>query len=52
MVVKVLISGISASKEIKKYQQRAQMLLDSLKIAYQAIDITEPGHEDEKELMK
>jgi len=52
MVVKVLISGISASKEIKKYQQRAQMLLDSLRIAYEAIDITEPGHEVEKELMR
>jgi len=52
MVVKVFISGISASKEVKKRQQRAQMLLDSLKVKYDLVDITEPGHESEKELMK
>jgi glutaredoxin len=52
MVIKVFISGISASKEVKKRQQRAQMLLDSLRVKYETIDITEPGHEEEKELMK
>ena len=28
------------------------MLLDSLKIRYETIDISEPGHEEEKELMR
>jgi glutaredoxin len=38
--------------KVKKRQQRAQMLLDSLRVKYETIDITEPGHEEEKELMK
>lgn len=28
------------------------MILDSLKVNYETIDITEPGHEEEKERMK
>lgn len=35
--------------QIKKRQQRAQMILDSLEVKYQTIDVTEPGHEIEKE---
>lgn len=52
MVVKVYISQVSASKEIKKRQQRAQMILDSLEIKYDIVDVTEPGHEKEKEQMQ
>lgn len=49
MVVRVLISQISASNEIKKRQQRAQMILDSLEIEYKLVDVTEPGHEKERD---
>lgn len=52
MVVKLYISQVSASKEIKKRQQRAQMILDSLEIVYDIVDVTEPGHEKEKEQMQ
>lgn len=51
MVVRVYISQVSASKEIKKRQQRAQMILDSLDIKYETIDVTEPGHESERDQM-
>ena len=75
MVIKVYVSGISASKEVspvlpppkeretdshafpscvpssqvKKRQQRALFILDSLKVAYEAIDITEPANQEENE---
>lgn len=49
MVVRVYISQISASNETKKRQQRAQMILDSLEIDYELVDVTEPGHEKERE---
>lgn len=52
MVVKVYISQVSASKEIKKRQQRAQMILDSLEIKYETIDVTEPAHEKERDQMQ
>lgn len=52
MVVRVFISQISASKEVKKRQQRAQMILDSLDIKYEIIDVTEPGHEKERDQMR
>ena len=69
MVVKVYISGISASKEVsiahesffglmatnqkvKKQQQRALLVLDSLRLDYEAIDVTEPGMEEERERIK
>nr|XP_046919877.1 SH3 domain-binding glutamic acid-rich protein homolog [Dermatophagoides farinae] len=51
MVVKVFISGISASKEVKKHQLRAQFLLDSYKIKYELIDIADPLLESQKEIM-
>ncbi|KAH9421646.1 SH3-binding, glutamic acid-rich protein [Dermatophagoides pteronyssinus] len=51
MVVKVFISGISASKEVKKHQIRAQFLLDSYKIKYELIDISDPLMEKQKEIM-
>ncbi|XP_063219081.1 SH3 domain-binding glutamic acid-rich protein homolog [Bacillus rossius redtenbacheri] len=52
MVIKVYISGISGNKEVKKHQQRVLMILDSKNIDYVTVDITEPGKEDEKELMQ
>jgi glutaredoxin len=52
MVVKVYISQVSASNETKKRQQRAQMILDSLNINYQLVDVTEPGHEKEKDQLQ
>ncbi|OTF71717.1 SH3 domain-binding glutamic acid-rich protein-like protein [Euroglyphus maynei] len=51
MVIKVFISGISASKEVKKHQLRAQFLLDSYKIKYELIDISDPLLESQKEIM-
>lgn len=52
MVVKIYISGISGNKEVKKRQQRVLMILDSKNVAYETIDITEPGKEMEKEFMQ
>lgn len=34
------------SHQVKKRQQRALFILDSLKIEYEAIDITEPGNQE------
>lgn len=52
MVIKVYISGMSGSKEVKKRQQRVTMILDSKHIPYTIIDITEPGQEQEKDFMQ
>lgn len=52
MVIKVYISGMSGSKEVKKRQQRVTMILDSKHISYTVIDITEPGQEGEKDFMQ
>lgn len=52
MVVRIYISQVSASKEIKKRQQRAQMILDSLEIKYEAVDVTEPAHENKRDQMQ
>ena len=38
--------------QVKKRQQHALLILDTVKIDYKVIDITEPGHEEERELMK
>ncbi|XP_076031248.1 uncharacterized protein LOC143019491 [Oratosquilla oratoria] len=51
MVIKVYVSLISCSQEVKKNQQRALMILESKNIPYTAIDITDPGQEDAKEYM-
>ena len=37
------------SSQVKKRQQRALFILDSLKVAYEAIDITEPANQEENE---
>uniref|UniRef100_A0A0A9W193 SH3 domain-binding glutamic acid-rich n=1 Tax=Lygus hesperus TaxID=30085 RepID=A0A0A9W193_LYGHE len=52
MVIKVYTSGISGNKEVKKRQQRIMMILESKGIEYEAIDITEPGNEDDKQFMQ
>jgi len=52
MVIKVYTSGISGNKEVKKRQQRILMILESKSIEYIAIDITEPGNEEEKHFMQ
>lgn len=52
MVIKIFVSGISASKEVKKKQQRALMILQSIKVPIESIDITEPGKEKERDFMK
>uniref|UniRef100_A0A6G1S5U0 SH3 domain-binding glutamic acid-rich n=1 Tax=Aceria tosichella TaxID=561515 RepID=A0A6G1S5U0_9ACAR len=52
MAIKVYISQVSASNETKKRQQRAQMILDSLNINYELIDVTEPGHEKERDQLQ
>lgn len=52
MVIKVYLSGMSGSKEVKKRQQRVTMILDSKHIPYTIIDITEPGQEAEKDFMQ
>lgn len=38
--------------QVKKRQQRVLMILDSKNIAYEVIDITEPGKETDKEFMQ
>ncbi|KAK8789207.1 SH3 domain binding glutamate rich protein Sh3beta [Amblyomma americanum] len=52
MVIKMYVSCISASKEVKKRQQRALMILESIKVPFESIDITEPGKEEERDFMK
>nr|BAN21180.1 conserved hypothetical protein [Riptortus pedestris] len=52
MVIKVYTSGISGNKEVKKRQQRIMMILESKNIDYEAIDITEPGKELDKQFMQ
>ncbi|XP_050696287.1 SH3 domain-binding glutamic acid-rich protein homolog isoform X4 [Eriocheir sinensis] len=51
MVIKVYVSLISCSQEVKKNQQRAVMILESKNIPFTTIDITDPGQEDSKEYM-
>jgi glutaredoxin len=37
---------------VKKRQQRVVMILESKGISYEAVDITEPGKEEDKEYMQ
>jgi len=52
MVIKVYYSGISSSPEIRSYQQRAQFILDSLRVDYDSVDVTDPFNEDAKDMIK
>lgn len=47
----MFFSGISASKEVKKHQLRAQFLLDSYKIKYEMVDVSDPVEELSREKM-
>jgi len=51
MGVKVYYAEISGQKEVKKHQQRVMMILESKLIPYEAIDITDPSRETDKEFM-
>lgn len=52
MVITVYISGISGNKEVKKRQQRVQMILESKNVEYEAIDIAEPDRQAERDRVK
>lgn len=52
MAIKVYISGISASQEVRKHQQRVLFILESLKIEHEVVDITEPDREEDKAFMR
>lgn len=52
MGIKVFVSGISASQDVRKKQQRVLFIMESLKIEHEVVDITEPGKEEEKALMR
>ncbi|XP_069972343.1 SH3 domain-binding glutamic acid-rich protein homolog isoform X2 [Penaeus vannamei] len=51
MVIKVYVSMITFTQEVKKNQQRALMILESKNIPFVTIDITDPGCEDSKDYM-
>lgn len=52
MIYFVFVFGFRFSFKVKKRQQRVLMILDSKKIEYEIIDISEPGKESEKEFMQ
>ncbi|KAG8200098.1 hypothetical protein JTE90_001954 [Oedothorax gibbosus] len=52
MVIKVYISGICGSHEVRKQQQRVLFILQSLPIDLQIVDITEPGREEDLTFMQ
>lgn len=41
-----------ARKQVRSYQQRSQFILDSLRVDYESIDVTDPAHEDAKGMIK
>jgi len=52
MAIKVYISGNSGNKEIVTHQQRIFMILNSLAIECEAVDIAGPGMDDAKVYMR
>ncbi|GIX79819.1 SH3 domain-binding glutamic acid-rich protein homolog [Caerostris extrusa] len=52
MTIKVFISGICGSQEVRKQQQRVVFILQSLPIDLQVIDITDPGREEDLNFMQ
>lgn len=52
MTIKVYISGICGSQEVRKRQQRVLFILQSMAIDLQVIDVTEPGREEELTFMQ
>lgn len=52
MVIRVYISGNSGNKEIVTHQQRIFMILNSLGIPNEPVDISAPGMENERDFMR
>uniref|UniRef100_A0A914V6M4 Uncharacterized protein n=1 Tax=Plectus sambesii TaxID=2011161 RepID=A0A914V6M4_9BILA len=52
MALKVYIASITANTEIRKQVQRVMMVLDGMGIDYEAVDITLPGKEKERDFMR
>jgi len=52
MGIKVYISGNSGNKEIVTHQQKIFMVMKSLKIEFEPVDIAGPGMDDEKDIMR
>ncbi|XP_054716245.1 SH3 domain-binding glutamic acid-rich protein homolog isoform X2 [Uloborus diversus] len=52
MTIKVYVSGICGSHEVRKQQQRVLFILQSLPIDLQVIDITEPGRDEDLTYMQ
>merc|ERR1719384_1872548 len=52
MGIKVYISGNSGNKEIVTHQQRIFMILKSLAIEFEPVDIAGPGMDDQKDIMR
>merc|ERR1719290_756879 len=51
-VIRIFISGNSGSKEITVGQQRIIMILKSLGIKMDLVDISAPGSEEKRDLMR
>jgi hypothetical protein len=53
MVIKVYISGVTSSKEVRKRQQRALFILDALQVKYVTYDVTDFfGVEEEVRILR
>ncbi|XP_013403262.1 SH3 domain-binding glutamic acid-rich-like protein isoform X1 [Lingula anatina] len=52
MVIKLYMSSLSGSTEIKKKQSKIKDLLESLKIEFEEIDISDHRNEKQKEFMR
>ncbi|GFS32274.1 SH3 domain-binding glutamic acid-rich protein homolog [Trichonephila inaurata madagascariensis] len=52
MAIKVYISGICGSQEVRKHQQRVVFILQGLPIDLQIIDVTDPGREEDLTFMQ
>jgi len=52
MVIKVYFSSVSGNKEIKRKQDFVISILEGKKIAFEAIDISDPTREDDKKFMQ
>jgi len=50
--IKIFISGNSGSKEISNGQHRIMMILKSLGIAVEPVDIASPGMDEQRDFMR
>merc|ERR1712098_689707 len=50
--IKIFISGNSGNKEIENHQHRIVMILKSLSIPLELADISAPGMEDQRDIMR